>query len=66
MITLVVILSKQFCTSAPNLVILAWIGDDIVRTNLVTDGRTDIHTHKRSQQKYSEAKTGFGWKLENN
>ena len=45
------ILTKVFYTYGPNLVILAWTGDD-------AHART--HTDRRRQRQYPKAKTGLG------
>ena len=52
------ILNKVFYTCGSNLVILAWMGDELLRgqTWWWTDGITD----RRRQQQYPEAKTGSG------
>ena len=51
------ILTKVFYTYGPNLVILAWRGNELSRgqTWWRTDGRTD-----RRRQQYPKAKTGLG------
>ena len=57
------ILTKVFYTYGPNLVILAWTGDELSRGQTITaptDGRTDGHTDRRRQQQYPKAKTGLG------
>ena len=38
----------------PNLVVLAWTGDELWRGS----GLTDTHTDRRRQQQYPKAKTG--------
>ena len=55
------ILTKVFITYGPNLVILAWMGDELShgqaggwRTH------TDTHTDRRRQRQYPKAKTGLG------
>ena len=60
------ILAKDFYTYGPNLVILAWTGNELsdnslpvqarITTYIHTDGRTD----GRRQRQYSKAKTGLG------
>ena len=52
------ILTKVFYTYGPNLVILAWTGDELWRgqTWWRTDGRTD----RRRQRQYPKANTGLG------
>ena len=57
------ILTKVFYTYGPNLVILAWTGDELSRgqaSDYRTDGRTDGHTDRRRQRQYLKAKTGLG------
>ena len=61
------ILTKVFYTYGPNLMILAWTGDELLRgqasayrTHRRTDGRTDTQTDRRRQRKYPKAKTGLG------
>ena len=56
------ILTKVFYTYAPNLVILAWTGDELSRgqTWWRTDGRTDWRTDGRRQRQYPKANTGLG------
>ena len=61
------ILTKVFYTYEPNLVILAWTGDELsrgqasaYRTHRRTDGRTDTQTDRRRQRQYPKAKTGLG------
>ena len=61
------ILTKVFYTYGPNLVILAWTGDELsrgqasaYRTHRRTDGRTDTQTDRRRQRQYPKAKTGLG------
>ena len=55
-------LTKVFYTYGPNLVILAWTGDELLcgqtwwRADRLTDGRTD----RRRQRQYPEAETGLG------
>ena len=55
-------LTKVFYTYGPNLVILAWAGNELSRgqTWWRTDGLTDGRTDRRRQRQYSKAKTGFG------
>ena len=52
------ILNKVFYTYGPNLVILAWMGDELSRRQ--TWWRTDGLTDRRRQRQYPEAKTGLG------
>ena len=57
------ILTKVFYTFGPNLVILAWTGDELSReqaSDYRTHGRTDGHTDRRRQRQYPKAKTGLG------
>ena len=59
------ILTKVFYTYGPNLVILAWTGDELSRGQASayrtqTDGRTDTQTDRRRQRQYPKAKTGLG------
>ena len=57
------ILTKVFYTYGPNLVILAWMGDELSRgqaSDYRTDGRTEGHTDRRRQRQYPKAKTGLG------
>ena len=57
------ILTKVFYTYGPNLVILAWTGDELLcwqASDYRTDGRTDGHTDRRRQRQYPKAKTGLG------
>ena len=57
------ILTKVFYTYGPNLVILAWTGDELSRgqtSDYRTHGQTDGHTDRRRQRQYPEAKTGLG------
>ena len=57
------ILTKVFYTYGPNLVILAWTGDELSRgqaSDYRTHGRTDGHTDRRRQRQYPKAKTGLG------
>ena len=57
------ILTKVFYTYGPNLVILAWTGDELSRgqaSDYRTHGRTDVHTDRRRQRQYPKAKTGLG------
>ena len=63
----IVILTKVFYTYGPNLMILAWTGDELsrrqasaYRTHRRTDGRTDTQTDRRRQRQYPKAKTGLG------
>ena len=60
------ILTKVFCTSGPNGVILAWMGHKLSRgqtegspSEAHTDGRKHNHTDRRRQRQYPKAKTGF-------
>ena len=55
------ILTKVFYTYGPNLVILAWTDDELLRGP--AGGwrtRTDTHTDRRRQRQYPKAKTGLG------
>ena len=56
-------LTNVFCTSGPNLVILAWMGDDYRADKIVIDKYTDGHTHtdegNDDNQRY---KFGLWWK----
>ena len=52
------ILNKVFYTYGPNLLILAWMGDELSRVQ--TWWRTDGLTNRRWQRQYPEAKTGLG------
>ena len=52
------ILNIVFYTYAPNLVILAWMGDELSRGQ--TWWRTDWRTDRHRQRQYPEAKTGLG------
>ena len=55
------ILTKVFYTYGPNLVILAWTGDELSRgqaSDYRKHGRTDTQT--RRQRQYPMAKTGLG------
>ena len=65
------VLTKVFYTFGPNLVILAWTGDELSRvqasafrthrrTDGRTDGRTDTQTDRLRQRQYPKAKTGLG------
>ena len=57
------ILTKVFYTYGPNLVILAWMGDELSRgqaSDYRTHGRTDAHTDRRRQRQYPKTKTGLG------
>ena len=61
------ILTKIVYTYCPDLVILAWTGDELsrgqasaYRTHRRTDGRTDTQTDRRRQRQYPKAKTGLG------
>ena len=57
------ILTKIFYTYGPNLVILAWTGNELLcgPTWWRTDGRlTDGRTDRRMQRQYPKAKTGLG------
>ena len=53
--------TKVFYTYGPNLVILAWTGDELLhgQTWWRTDWRTDGGTDRRRQRQYPEAKTGI-------
>ena len=51
-------LTEVFCIFGPNLVILAWMGDELSRGQ--TWWRTDGQTDRRRQRQYPEAKTGLG------
>ena len=60
------ILTKVFYTYGPNLVILAWTGDESsrgqasdYRTHRQTDGRSDTQTDAANDNKYPKAKTGL-------
>ena len=56
------ILTKVFYTYGPNLVILAWMGNELSHGQASayrTHGRTDDHTCKCSQRQYPKAKTGL-------
>ena len=55
--------TKVFYTYGPNLVILAWTGDELSSGQAHdwrTHGRTDGHTDRRRQRQYPKAKTGLG------
>ena len=52
------ILTKVFYTYGPNLVILAWTGDEL-SGGQARDWRTDTHTDRHRQRRYPEAKTGL-------
>ena len=52
-------LTKVFCFSGPNLVILAWTGDEL-SSGQASDWYTHTHTHRHRQRQYPEAKTGLG------
>ena len=57
------ILTKVLYTYGPNLVILAWMGDELSRGQASayrTHGRTDTQTDRRRQRQYPKAKTGLG------
>ena len=57
------IFNKVFYTYGPNLMILAWTGDELSRgqaSDYRTHGRTDGHTDRRRQRQYPKAKTGLG------
>ena len=56
------ILSNIFYAYGPNLVILAWTGDELSRgqTWWRTDRRTDWPTDRRRQRQYPKANTGLG------
>ena len=53
------ILTKVFYTYGPNLMILAWAGDELSRGQ-ASDYRTDGHTDRLKQRQYPKAKTGLG------
>ena len=57
-----VILTKVLYTCDPNLMILAWTGDELScgQARWHTEGRTDGHTDRRRQRQYPEAKTSLG------
>ena len=60
------ILTKVFYTTSPNLVILAWTVDVLLRGQAqgwYTNGRTDTHTDGHRQRQYPKTKTGLGWKI---
>ena len=60
---LIAILTKVFYTYGPNLVILAWTGDELScgqASDYRTHRRTDGHTDKRSERQYPKAITGLG------
>ena len=52
------ILTKVFYAYGPNLVILAWTGEELSRGQ--TWWRTDWRTDRRRQQQYPKANTGLG------
>ena len=52
------ILTKVFYTYGPNLVIVAWTGDELSRRQ--TWWRTDGRTDRRRQRQYPMANTGLG------
>ena len=55
------ILTQVFYTYGPNLVNLAWTGDELSRRQAhdwCTEGHT--HTDRRRQRQYPKAKTGLG------
>ena len=52
------ILNKVFYTYGPNLVILAWMGDEL--SDKLGEGRTDGRTDRRRQRQYPKANTGLG------
>ena len=52
------ILTEVFYTYGPNLVILAWTGNELLRGQ--TWWRTDWRTDRRRQRQYPKAKTGLG------
>ena len=56
------ILTKVFYTYGPNLVILAWTGDELScgQTWWRMDGLTDGRTDRRRQRQYRKTKTGLG------
>ena len=60
------ILTKVFCSSGPNLVILAWMGDKLLHGQ-TSDHRTHRHTHRQTQattipegQNWPRVKTQIG------
>ena len=53
-------LTKVFYTYGPNLVILAWTGDELSRGHKLGDGRTDGWTDGRRQRQYQKANTDLG------
>ena len=53
--------TKVSCTSGPNLVFLAWTGDELSRKHIY-DWYTDIGTHRHRQQQNPKAKTGLRYK----
>ena len=57
------ILTKVFYTYGPNLVILAWMDDELSRGQASayrTHRRMDTQTDRRMQRQYPKAKTGLG------
>ena len=51
--------TKVFCTFAPNLVILTWMGPDSeLWHGQACDWLTDWHKHKRRQRQYPKANIG--------
>ena len=57
------ILTKVFYNYGPNLVILAWTGDELScgqASDYRTHGRTDGRTDRRRQRQYPKAKSGLG------
>ena len=56
------ILTKVFHTYGPNLVILAWTGDELSRGQ-AGGWRTHGHTHIRRQRQYLKAKTSLGYSI---
>ena len=63
------ILTKVFYIYGPNLVILAWLDDKLLRGQASgycihgrADSRTEEHTDRRRQRQYPKAKTSLGLK----
>ena len=59
------LLTKVFCTSDPNLVILAWMGDELWRGRAsygLTHRCMDAHTNRCRQRQFPKANTGLGHK----
>ena len=56
------IINKVFYTYGPNVVILAWMGDELLRGQIWwrMDGRTAGWRDRRRQRQHPEAKTGLG------